>query len=227
MSESFVFCSCIFVMLTRHLRRQRARLCLNQRLTREFTLLENCMIYHQAEQVSQCDWTAIVEGVPHPLIGRLSTLVIVPAAWRQVSTSENHRASRSRERFVGSRAARSSEIRSLNVKQPTSTRLRLDRARSSTLFQDSSTSSTQTPTGPDRALSRGDLTQTGSHVHEMCRVLRLISALSRLGDLLKRPASLVLAWPGELASGVNCELSANTPRGLETCSGVIGHSYLH
>ena len=97
MSESFAFCSCIFVLLTRHLCHQRARLCLNQRLTREFTLLENCMIYHQAEQVSQCDWTAIVKGVPHPLIGRLSTLIILPAAWRQVSTSENHQTSRSRE----------------------------------------------------------------------------------------------------------------------------------
>ena len=66
-------------------------------LTREFTLLENCMIYHQAEQVSQCDWAAMVKGVPHPLIGRLCTLIDLPAAWRQVSTSENHRASRSRE----------------------------------------------------------------------------------------------------------------------------------
>ena len=37
------------------------------------------------------------------------------------------------------------------------------------------------------------------HVHEMCRVLRLISALSRLGDLSKRPASLVLVWLSELA----------------------------
>ena len=74
MSESCVFCSCIFVLLTRHLCHQRARLCLNQRLTREFTLLENCMIYYQAEQVSQCDWTAVVKGAQHPLIGRLCTL---------------------------------------------------------------------------------------------------------------------------------------------------------
>ena len=42
-------------------------------LTREFTLLEICMVYHQAEQVSQCDWTAVVKGAQHPLIGRLIT----------------------------------------------------------------------------------------------------------------------------------------------------------
>ena len=104
MSESFAFCSDRIALSARHLCHQRARLCLNQRLTREFTLLENYMIYHQAEQVSQCDWTAVVKGAQHPLIGRLSTLIDLPAAWRQVSTSENHRASRSR-------AARSSEIR--------------------------------------------------------------------------------------------------------------------
>lgn len=37
------------------------------------------------------------------------------------------------------------------------------------------------------------------HVHEMCRVLWLISASARLGDLSKRPASLVLVWLSELA----------------------------
>ena len=43
-------------------------------LTREFTLLEICMIYHQAEKVSQCDWTTVVKGAQHPFIGRLCTL---------------------------------------------------------------------------------------------------------------------------------------------------------
>ena len=43
-------------------------------LTREFMLLEICIVYHQAEQVSQCDWTAVVKGAQHPLIGRLITL---------------------------------------------------------------------------------------------------------------------------------------------------------
>ena len=97
MSESFAFCSSLSVSLAFEFCHRRARLCLNQRLTREFTLLEICMIYHQAEQVSQCDWTAVVKGAQHPLIGRLITLVVLPAAWRQVSTSENHQASRSRE----------------------------------------------------------------------------------------------------------------------------------
>ena len=65
------------------------------------------------------------------------------------------------------------------------------------------------------------------HVHEMCRVLWLISALSRLGDLSKRLARSALSESRSRLSDRNCELSANTPRGLETCSGVIGHSYLH
>ena len=55
-------------------------------LTREFTLLENHMIYHQAEQVSQCDRAAVVKGARHPFIGRLITLISLPAAWRQVSS---------------------------------------------------------------------------------------------------------------------------------------------
>ena len=57
---------------------------------------------------------------------------------------------------------------------------------------------------PDRALSRGELnpisgSSSNNHVHEMYRVLRLISALSQLGDLLEQPASLVLVWLSELA----------------------------
>ena len=43
--------------------------------------------------MSQCVITAVVKGAQHPLIGRLCTLVIVPAAWRQVSSNENHQAS--------------------------------------------------------------------------------------------------------------------------------------
>lgn len=94
---SRVFCSLDTAALCTlsHCLRHGGRFHLSQSilLTREFTLLENHMIYHQAEQVSQCDWTAVVKGAQHPFIGRLCTLVIVPAAWRQVSTNENHQAS--------------------------------------------------------------------------------------------------------------------------------------
>lgn len=37
------------------------------------------------------------QGVQHPFTGRLITIINLPAAWRQVSTSESHRGSRSRE----------------------------------------------------------------------------------------------------------------------------------
>ena len=40
------------------------------------------------------------QGVSHPLFGRLSTLVILPAAWRQVRASENHRVSAQSKRLV-------------------------------------------------------------------------------------------------------------------------------
>ena len=46
------------------------------------------------------------QGAQHPLIGRFSTIINLPAAWRQVRASENHRASTrlafemSRQRFI-------------------------------------------------------------------------------------------------------------------------------
>ena len=158
MSESFAFCSSIFVLLTRRLCHQRARLCPNQRLTREFTLLEICMIYHQAEQVSQCVWTAVVKGAQHPLIGRLCTLstCLRHGGRFRLARIIGHPV---RERFVGSRAAPSSEIRWLNVKQPTSTRsgsTRLDHDQDRTGLidvVDSDSDSIQL----ERDLSRGEL----------------------------------------------------------------------
>ena len=145
---------------------------------------------------------------------------------------------------VSCQRSRPSEIRWLNVKQPTSTRLRLDqdrtrsqvklimsesfvfcssrsvslasgighervelssiRSRSSTLVQDSSTSSTQAPARTGSQSWRAQPNRDQAHMHEMCRVLWLISASAQLGDISKRPASLVLAPPGELAS--RCQL---------------------
>ena len=138
------------------------------------------MVYHQAEQVSQCDWAAIVKGVQHPLIGRLITLShclrhggrfrltriirrharnrnessaryacsawVNLSCWQVESVMSESTGSRSKmicsEMFVfcsgllvslafrvSCQRSRLSEIQWLNVKQPTSTRLWLDRDR--------------------------------------------------------------------------------------------------
>ena len=143
---------------------------------------------------------------------------------------------------VSCQRSRLSEIRWLNVKQPTSTRLRLERDRTrsqvklimSESFAFCSSLSVSLASGIghecvelsstgldpalsfrtrrrrrlrpqlERALARSGLARGSStsstqaparsgsgsnnHMHEMCRVLRLISASAHLGDLSKRPA---------------------------------------
>ena len=174
MSETFVFCSSLLVSLAFEFCHRRARLCLNRRLTREFTLLESYMIYHQAEQVSQCDWAAVVKGAQHPFIGRLCTLshCLRHGGRFRLARIIGHHA---RERFVGSRAARSSEIRSLNVKQPTSTQLRLNWTRLDLRLRLNGTR-----LDLEQDLSRGELTRTISHARDVsCPVAHLSESSSR------------------------------------------------
>lgn len=49
----------------------------------------------QGKCLSVSSWPQ--QGAQHPFTGRLSTIVNLPAAWRQVSTSENHQAAHSSE----------------------------------------------------------------------------------------------------------------------------------
>ena len=54
------------------------------------------------------------------------------------------------------------------------------------------------PTGPEDQSGSRVVVSSLCHMREPCRVPRLISALSQLGGVLERPASLVLVWLSEL-----------------------------
>ena len=173
---------------------------------------------------------------------------------------------------VSCQRSRPSEIRWLNVKQPTSTRLWLDLARTrsqvklvmseSFAFCLSLSVSLASGIGHERvelsstvldpALSfrthrrrrlrlqlerdqRLDHDQARSSSQSWRAQLNLERAAARfsrescLSSVTYRSDPRVWCSPrvARRLSDRNCELSANTPRGLETYSGVIGHSYLH
>ena len=135
---------------------------------------------------------------------------------------------------VSCQRSRLSEIRWLNVKQPTSTRLRLDqdRTRSGPVRLAFETRHERVElalarTGPS-SISNG-ISVVVSSTQSPTMLARLDPRESGLVSVTYRVGSRVWCSPrvARLLSDRNCELSANTPRGLETCSGVIGHSYLH
>ena len=134
---------------------------------------------------------------------------------------------------VSCQRSRLSEIRWLNVKQPASTQSgSIQHSRSGpdsiairlSLERDQARS--RTGSGSIQLSSRGELTRTITCTR--CVVScgssqRCLVSVTYRSD----PRDLRSPRAARLLSDRNCELSANTPRGLETCSGVIGHSYLH
>ena len=107
---------------------------------------------------------------------------------------------------VSCQRSRLTEIRWLNVKQPTSTRLQLERALTQSGLDPALSFRTHrhrrlrldpARTGPDSngisVVASSTQSRSGSRSTGHSR------ALSRLGDISKRPASLVLVWLSELA----------------------------
>ena len=195
----------------------RFRLSQSILLTREFTLLEICMIYHQAEQVSQQgSLISLARNRNESSARYVCSARVNLSCWQVELVMSESTGSRSKmicsEMFVfcsgllvsltfgvSCQRSRLSEIRWLNVKQPTSTRLRLglDHDQDWTGL-DSDSDSDSIRTGLDHDLRTRDSIRLSSRGE-----LNLISneagstgpsrVLSRLSDISKRSARLALS----------------------------------
>ena len=206
------------------------------------------MIYHQAEQVSQ-QGSLISLNLAHNRNESSARYVcsarVNLSCWQVKMICGESTGSRSRlvtsKMFVfcsgllvsltfgvSCQRSRLSEIRWLNVKQPTSTQLWLDQAPART-GPDSTTISNGTRLDHNQDRTRSSSRVVVSSTQSRTRLARLDPRERCLGLVTYRsdPRDLCSTRAARRLSDRNCELSANTPRGLETCSGVIGHSYLH